>query len=163
MKRILIPWMSCLILGLFIVLSGGGISRAQSSEASGWGIDEPYNLLYEIQDVDNIEAKILEIKEITPMPGMSKGVGMIVKDNDDDETYTVHICPLSYKTTRSIGFRKGDKIKLRGSFVEIDDEDVIMAAKIKKKGKTLKIRLTSNGKPFWAMSKEELLKELQDN
>jgi len=38
-----------------------------------------------------------------------------------------------------------------------------MAAKIKKGEKAIKVRLTSDGKPFWAMSPEELKKELADN
>jgi hypothetical protein len=49
---------------------------------------------------------------------------------------------------------------LRGHYAEINGKEVIMAAKLKKKGKTFKVRLTSDGTPFWTMSPARLQKEL---
>ena len=61
---------------------------------------------------------------------------------------------------KDIGIKKGDKVKVRGVWVEIDGEDVVIASKIKKGDYfELKVRLTNSGKPFWTMSPEELNKE----
>ena len=55
-------------------------------------------------------------------------------------------------------------MKVKGTWVEIDGEDVIMAAKIKK-GEyfQFKVRLTSDGTPFWTMDPEQLSRELAAN
>ena len=151
---------SALIFVLFF--SGIIVCSAQEKNMAGWGITDPYNKLYNIQDVDTIKAIVLEVKEITPLSGMAPGLGLVIEDKNG-EKYTAHICPLAYKDAASIGLKKGDKIDLRGCFVEIAGKDVIMAAKIKKGEKAIKVRLTSDGKPFWTMSPEELKKELADN
>jgi hypothetical protein len=150
---------SILILSLFF---SSLTCPAQEKNMAGWGMDDPYNRLYDVQEVDTVKAVIRDIKEITPLPGMAPGLGMEIEDKSGDR-YLVHICPLAYKDAGSIGLKKGDKIDLRGCLVEIDGKEVIMAAKIKKGEKAVKVRLTSNGKPFWTMSPEELKKELEDN
>lgn len=150
---------SILILSLFF---SSLTCTAQESKMAGWGMDDPYNRLYDVQEVDTVKGVIRDIKEITPLPGMAPGLGMEIEEKSGDR-YLVHICPLAYKDAASIGLKKGDKIDLRGCLVEIDGKEVIMAAKIKKGEKAVKVRLTSNGKPFWTMSPEELKKELADN
>lgn len=149
---------SILILSLFF----SSLCTAQEKNMAGWGINDPYNLLYDVQEVDTVKAVIRDIMEITPLPGMAPGLGMEIEEKSGDR-YLVHICPLAYKDAASIGLKKGDKINLRGCLVEIEGKEIIMAAKIKKGEKDIKVRLTSNGKPFWTMSPEELKKELADN
>ncbi len=149
---------SILILSLFF---SSLICTAQENNMAGWGIDDPYNRLYDAQEVDTIKAVVRDIKEITPLPGMAPGLGMEIEEKSGDR-YLVHLCPLAYKNAASIGLKKGDKINLRGCLVEIDGKEVIMAAKIKKDEKSIKVRLTSDGKPFWTMSPEELKKELAE-
>lgn len=149
---------SILILSLFF----SNLCIAQEKNMTGWGINDPYNSRYDVQEVDTVKAVILDIKEITPFPGMAPGLGMEIEDKDG-ERYLVHVCPLAYKDAGSIGLKKGDKIDLRGCWTEIEGKEVMMAAKIKKGEKAIKVRLTSNGKPFWTMSPEELKKELADN
>lgn len=58
------------------------------------------------------------------------------------------------------GDAKGDRIKLRGAWAEIDGKDVFLVSKIKKEDDwQFKVRLTSDGTPFWTMTPEELDKE----
>ena len=64
------------------------------------------------------------------------------------------------RVQKNMTSRKGDKLKLRGFFTEIDGKEVIMASKIKYRDKVLKVRLTSDGKPFWTMDAAQLNKEL---
>ena len=92
------------------------------------------------------------------MKGMSPGVVLILKDGDGDKIM-VHVGP-KWFLGDSIGIKRGDQLKVRGSWAEIDGKDVFMASKIKKGDYfELKVRLTKNGKPFWTMSPEELAKE----
>ena len=128
-------------------------------DMGGWGIDSPYNKLYNPSEMDKFKATVVGVKEVVPMPGMAPGVALMVRESED-ETLLVHVCPSWYLGKKDIGIRKGDKVKIRGVWVEIDGEDVFIASKIKKGDHfELKIRLTSSGKPFWTMGPEELAKE----
>jgi len=152
-------------LVLVILFTIGGICHAGDRKGlKGWGIDEPYNRLYIADDLERLkDAIVTDVKEVVPMPGMSPGVALVIKEGKDTEEILVHLCPLAYKKPRQIGIKKGEEIDLRGVFVEIDGQEVILAAKIKRKsGKNFKIRLTSDGTPFWAMTPAQLQKELAD-
>jgi hypothetical protein len=60
----------------------------------------------------------------------------------------------------SIGLKKGDRVKVKGSWAQIGGKDVFIASKVKKSENVeLKVRRTKDGMPFWAMSSEELEKE----
>ena len=77
------------------------------------------------------------------MKGMAPGIGLILKDGDGEKV-TVHVGPTSF-LGKNIGLKRGDRVKIRGAWAEIDDEDVFMAAKIKKGDYfSLKVRLDSS-------------------
>ena len=51
-----------------------GISWSQAEEQrdmQGWGIDDPYNKLYDVREFEKIRGWVVRVKEIVPMPGMS--------------------------------------------------------------------------------------------
>ncbi|THB76236.1 MAG: hypothetical protein D3926_18095 [Desulfobacteraceae bacterium] len=148
-----------LVLVICCLFGAVTITGAADKDMGGWGVGDKYNSLYNAVDVEDMKVKVLDVIEVTPLPGMSPGVGLVIEDEEGDEM-VVHVCPAWYKRPEKVGVRKGDKIKLRGVYAEINGEDVIMAAKIKGKSKTLKVRLTSDGTPFWTMSPAQLQKEL---
>jgi len=132
---------------------------SEKQDMGGWELDSPYNKLYNPSEMDKFKGVVVGLKEIVPMPGMSSGVALRVRESED-ETILVHVCPSWYIDKNDIGIKKGDKVKVRGVWVEIDGKDVVIAAKIKKGDYfELKVRLTKSGKPFWTMSPEELNKE----
>jgi hypothetical protein len=125
-------------------------------------VDGAYNKLYQASELDKLKGHVQKVIEITPMKGMAPGVGLIMKDGDGDKVI-VHIGP-KWFLGDSIGIKRGERIKVKGSWAEIDGKDVFMASKIKKGDFfELKVRLTKNGKPFWTMSPEELAKERASN
>lgn len=153
------------IIGLISVLffiSGIMFCFADESKFKGWEIDSEYHQLYDPDAVEKIKVYVKKVEEKVPGPDMAKGVILEVEDAEEGELYTVHVCPVAYKSKRALGISKRDKLSLRGCFVDFGDDEIIMASKIKieKKKKTIKVRLTSNGKPFWSMDQEELKKEL---
>ena len=73
---------------------------------------------------------------------------------------TVQLGPKSFVKVDSIGLKKGDRVKIKGSWTQIGGKDVFIASKVKKgENVELKVRRTKDGMPFWAMSPEELAKE----
>lgn len=127
----------------------------------GWEEGGPYDQNYNPRELDKLRAWVVALREDAPMKGMAPGVILEVKEGkDDDETILVHVCPSAYMGPGEIGLRRGDRIKIRGAWAYIDNKDVFMAAKIKKGDYfELKVRLTTNGKPFWTMTPEELARE----
>ena len=158
-KQYTFRWIIFLVC-VFIISGVYSIQAGDSKDMGGWGINDPYNKLYNAADVERIKVVVTEVKEVIAMPGMSPGVALVVKEGGEGEEILVHLCPVWYKKASQIGIRKGEKIDLRGYFAEINGEEVIMAAKIKRKGKSFKVRLTSDGTPFWTMSPAALQKEL---
>jgi len=130
----------------------------------GWEAGSDYNNHYNVSELDSFKGVFVEFMEITPLPGMAPGIGMKVKDEDGD-IIKVHLGPKSFVKMDAIGLKKGDKVKVKGVWADINKEEVFMASKVKNKSRDeeieLKVRLTSDGTPFWTMSREQLAKEQQ--
>ena len=130
-----------------------------SKDMGGWEKEGAYNKLYKASELDKLKCRVKKVTEVVPMKGMSPGIALIA-DDGDGEKFMVHIGPKWYLGS-STGITRGDKFKIRGSWVEIDGEDVFIASKIKKGDYfELKARLTKDVTPFWTMTHEELAHEL---
>lgn len=127
---------------------------------TGWEADSEYNSYYNAKELDRIKGVITKFVEITPLPGMAPGTALYL-DEGDGEKILVHLCPTAYAEPDKTGLRKGVETKIRGSWAYIDDQDVFLASKIKQgEHFSFKVRLTSDGTPFWTMPPEQLAKEL---
>jgi hypothetical protein len=147
----------------FILLSlAVGVCYVQAEEKpdmKGWGIDDPYNKLYDVREFEKVRAYVVRVKEVVPMPGMSPGTALDVREGAYE--WEVHLCPTWYRKPSEIRLKKNDRIKLKGVWAEINGKDVFMASKVKKDPNTdiIKVRLTKDGTPFWTMTPERLAME----
>ena len=155
---------STCLLWILALFSYDAPVAGETKEMGGWGVNDPYNKFYDVAELDSFKADVVKITEDAPMPGMSPGVILKVKEsNVDNETTEIHVCPTWYRDAAGIGLKRGDRVKIRGVWAEIAGKDIFMASKIKKGDYfVLKIRLTKDGTPFWTMSDEQLAKEQQD-
>jgi hypothetical protein len=151
------------IFGLMIILTSVivGIIWARAEEQQdmrGWGVEDPYHKHYDLNKFGSFKARVLKIKKVVPMPGMSPAVALEVRDGS--KIIEVQICPAWYIRPNEIGIKKGDRIKIRGVRASINGKEVFMASKIKKGDYfQLKVRLTRNGTPFWTMIRQEITRE----
>ncbi|GFK94514.1 hypothetical protein NNJEOMEG_02360 [Fundidesulfovibrio magnetotacticus] len=126
----------------------------------GWERGGAYDKAYDPKEADSFKGRVEDILEIVPLPGMDKGVALVVRDKKDNKTETVHLGPKSFVDLESIGLRKGDSVKVTGVWASIGGKEVVMASKVKKDEKLqLKVRRTKDGMPWWSMSADELAKE----
>ena len=146
---------TAIIVALSVLfVSGSGFCK----DMQGWEEGGAYNKLYKASELDKIKCKIKKVTEVVPIKGMSPAIALIAEDGDGEE-FMVHVGP-KWFLGNAVGIKRGDKVKIRGSWAEIDGEDVFMASKIKNGDFfELKVRLTKNGKPFWTMTPEELAHE----
>ena len=150
--------MTALILLTFAV----GINYVQAGEKpdmQGWGIDDPYNKLYDVREFEKIRAWVVRVKEVVPMSGMSPATALDVREGSD--VFEVHLCPTWYRKPSEIRLKKNERIKLKGVWAEINGRDVFLASKIKQDPdfEIIKVRLTKDGTPFWTMTPERLAME----
>lgn len=130
-----------------------------AGDTTGWELGSEYNELYDPKERDSIKGDIVKFITVKPMKGMAPGTGFILDEGGGD-TVVVHLCPESFASGRETGLRRGDWVKVKGVWADIDDDSVFLAAKVRKDNEfAFKVRLTSDGKPFWTMSPEELAKE----
>lgn len=160
-------WRSLILISLAIVgliALNTHIASAEDPGLKGWEIGSEYNSHYNIDEYDSFRGRFEKVIDITPLPGMAPGIGILVKDQDGD-MITVELGPKSFVKMDSVGLRPGDKVKVKGVWTDIDGKEVFMASKVKNKSRgenvELKVRLTSDGTPFWTMSPAQLAKEMQ--
>ena len=130
-----------------------------ADEMTGWELESDYNELYDPKERDSIKGDILKFITVTPLKGMAPGTAFILDEGGGDKV-VVHVCPEAYATGRETGLRRGDWVKVKGVWADVDDEAIFIAAKIRKDNEyAFKVRLTSDGTPFWTLSPERLAEE----
>jgi len=157
MRRIIRPLflVACSALGLCALALAQG-----KPDLTGWEKGSAYDKFYDAREPDTIKGRVDDIIDITPLPGMAKGLGLLVRDKKDGKVETVHMGPKDFVDLSRIGLRKGDAVKVYGVWATIGDKDVLMATKVKKDDdQELKVRRSKDGMPWWSMSPEELAKE----
>ncbi|WP_243363184.1 hypothetical protein [Fundidesulfovibrio terrae] len=151
----LLTVLALLFLGALAFAAQGG-----TPDTTGWEKGGAYDKFYDAKEADSFKGRVEDIIEITPLPGMAKGVGLTVRDKKDNKVETVHLGPKDFVDLDSIGLKKGDTVKVAGVWANIGGKDVVMASKVKKdEGVELKVRRSKDGMPWWSLSAEELAKE----
>ena len=140
------------VLGLVIAYSDG------KQGIEGWEKNSGYNNLYDLAQRDKLKGVVVDVKRITPLPDMAPGVGLLVQ-SPEDGSVTVHLGPRSFLNVNKIWDLKGARVKVRGVWARIADENVFIAYKVKSGKHVLKVRRTRDGTPHWTMTPEELAKE----
>lgn len=141
----------------FLGLGISGVIAGEQRQMNGWGLESAYNRYFDVAKLEKFKAKVVKIKEVIPMPGMTPGVAMDVKRNGD--IIEVQICPTWFVRPDEIGINKGDRVNIRGVRTKINGKEVFMASKIKKEDYfELKVRFTKDGIPFWTMTPEALFR-----
>ena len=154
------------LTALVLIFATFGLSSLQADDQpdmKGWEIDSPYNQLYDIREYEKIRAWVVRVKEVVPMPGMSPATALDVREGD--EVFEIQLCPTWYRKPGEIRLKKGDRIKVRGAWAEVNGKEVFMASKVKQDPDTtiIKVRLSKDGTPFWTMPPDQLAAELKAN
>ena len=149
------------LFSLFLIIAIGPVQAEEKQDMQGWGINDPYNKHYDVREFEKIRAWVVRVKEVVPMPGMSPGTALDVREGA--YVYEIHLCPTWYRKPSEIRLKKNERIKIKGVWAEINGKDVFMASKVKKDPDTeiIKVRLTKDGTPFWTMTPQQLAKEMR--
>ncbi len=148
-----------LVVGVLILGAAGLVVSQEHPDLAGWEKESEYNKYFKTSEFDEFKGTVDEVLEIKPLSGMAPGIGLKVKDQDGDMV-NVQLGPKAFVKVDSIGLKKGDRVKVKGAWAQIEGKEVFMASKVKKaENVELKVRRTKDGMPYWVMSSDELAKE----
>ena len=123
----------------FAVISLCSLLAAGSYAQRGGGI-------YDTRSVETITGEVVSVDQFVNRGGYNRGVHLLLKT--DKETISVHLGPSQYIESQGIKIGQGDKVEIKGSRVTLNGKPAIIAAEVKKEGKTLKLR-DETGLPLW--------------
>ena len=113
----------------------------------GWSMGSKYVRMYDPKTVETINGAVMNVERITPMKGISYGVHLMLKT--DKETVSVHLGPAWFIENQDVKIKPNDKLEVTGSRINLEGKPVIIAAEVKKKDQTLKLR-DESGFPAWS-------------
>ena len=145
MKKIITIVALAAILGL---AAGAFAQRGmQWKGGSGWGMDSPYQRMYNPQTVETITGEVISLDMVTPMKGMGHGVHMMVRT--DEETIPVHLGPAWYIENQDVQILPHDEVEVKGSRTMFHGAPALIAAEVKKEDQVLELR-DEQGFPVWS-------------
>jgi hypothetical protein len=153
-----------LVMWVLLPLSagfGGHIQNAWGAEeqkSQGWEKGSPYNKLYNPDRLVKMKGKMEQLVEVIPMEGMAPGLAMVITTDKTGDKVTVHMGPKWFVDLLTKGFKKGDRVKIKGTWADIEGKKVLMALKVRN-GEyfEVKFRKTKDGTPYWTMTPEEII------
>lgn len=155
---------AALALAILALAACGGEAAKGPGGLAGWEHGGEFDRLYSIAEFDKIKGNFVRLVDITPLPGMSAGMAVVLRDRADNEPVTVVLGPKDYvgPLMAKLALREGERINAYGAWARVGDKDVIIGTKIKKtETEFVKVRRTKDGMPYWAMSAEEVARELE--
>jgi len=121
--------------------------------SGGYGLDSPYNKLYDTNRQIVITGKVTGKSFAAPIKGMGEAMSILVK-TPKNGTIQVDLGPRWFVADQLARVNIGDKVKVIGSDVRIDGNRVILAKQIvNPKGKVLALR-DYGGAPYWSASRQ---------
>jgi hypothetical protein len=151
-----------ILLFLVVVLNFSFQQRAkayatQQQASTGWERGSEYNRLYRVDQYQTLTGTLVEFIEITPIPGMSPGTGMILISRDNEKV-VVHLGPKWFVDFLVSGFKPGDSVKVKGAWAQIKGKRFLMASKLRNaEFFEVKFRKTKDGTPYWTMTPQEII------
>lgn len=121
--------------------------RGPRPGAGGWGPAGQYQRIYDTDTVETVKGEIEQIDRVTPMRGMSPGVHLVLKT--DEETVSVHLGPAWYLDNQDVKLEPEDEIEVKGSRVTVAGKPALIAAEVTKGDQVLTLR-DDRGIPQWS-------------
>ena len=104
----------------------------------GWERGQAYDRQYDAAHEVVVPAVVLKVEKFTPREGMAEGVRALVQSRGD--SMWVHLGPAAWLAAQNIELAAGEHVVFTGSYLRIDGEGVVLAAKFERDGKTGRLR-----------------------
>lgn len=140
--------LSVVWLAVVLLVTDGLAQRGLKWKGSGgWGTGNQYGMMYKVDTIETLQGEVMTIETFVPRPRMSTGVHMVLKTNK--ETIPVHLGPAWFVENQDMAIDPKDKVEVKGSRITFEGKPAIIAMKVVKGDKVLKLR-DKDGFPAWA-------------
>ena len=78
--------MTCSMIILSVLLAAHAALAVDPAEKKGWGINDPYNQLYDSKEFEKFKAQVVKVTEVVPMSGMSPATALEVREGSETST-----------------------------------------------------------------------------
>jgi hypothetical protein len=130
-----------------VFAAGAAFAAPPDPAIAGWDRGQAYDQQYDPNTEVVVSGAVLQVEKFTPREGMAEGVRVQVESRG--EALWVHLAPAAWLAAQKFDLGKGDKLSVTGSYLKMDGERVIMASKLEREGKSLRLR-DDKGKPAWS-------------
>ena len=122
---------------------------AQRGGGRNWQGNSGYGRIYNTQTVETVSGEVKKVDFFTPTKGWSRGVHLMLQTSKEE--ISIHMGPEWYLNEKSISFKEGDKIEVKGSRVTFESKPAIIASEFKRDTTNTQLRDVA-GYPVWARS-----------
>ena len=149
MQRTIVPMLTLIFTLIILGFSKDALAQRgmRGNRGGGGGNGTQYGRMYDSKTVETITGTVLDVEKIIPMKGMSYGIHLTVKT--DQETISVHLGPGWFIESQDIKIEQKDKLEIKGSRIDFEGEPAIIAAEVEKGDQTFIFR-DENGYPVWS-------------
>jgi hypothetical protein len=133
--------------GLIIASPTLTLAQGRMRGRQGWSASDTYGRLYDPSKVEVVKGKVLEVRRVTPMRGMSEGVEIVLRSATGE--VTAHLGPVWFLDDQQLQVKKGDTVDVAGSSVTLRGKNVLLAASVRRGSDVLQLR-DAAGIPAWA-------------
>lgn len=137
-------FLTCLVATL--ALAATAFAAPPDPAVSGWERGQAYDRQYDANLEVVIPAVVTRVETFTPREGMAAGVRAQVQWRG--ESLWVHLAPAAWLAAQRWELAAGETITITGAYLKQDGERVIMASRVERGGKVLRLR-DETGKPEW--------------
>jgi len=150
------------ILAVFAIAGAAFGQEVVIRGSGGYGVDSPYNKLYDTHHQIIISGKVTGKSFAAPIKGMAEAMSILVKTAKSG-TVQVDLGPRWFVSDQLARVNVGDKVRVIGSDVRIDGNRVILARQIvNPKGKVLALRDMA-GAPYWSAARTGVATNIPSN
>lgn len=108
--------------------------------------------IFNIQTIETVSGEVKSLDTCTNIKNKEMQMGVCFTLLDKTNKYSVHVGPSWYLAEKNIQILVGDKLKVTGSKVMLNNKSSIIASEIKKNDLTIQLR-DENGFPLWSKNK----------
>ncbi len=114
----------------------------------GWGPGSRYSHRYRPETETGIEGVVEDVEEMTPMPGMGRGLALNVRTREGMRQ-RAHLGPVWFAEQSDIAPAPGEPISVTGSVVEMNGKPVLMVREMTRANQRVRLR-ERDGTPVWS-------------
>ena len=139
-----VGWIIFALLIIPILVCGQGHKNNRLMNSNN---DNPNIRMFNPQTIQAVQVVVQELKYSVPEQGITVGLHLLT--NLNDKLLEVHLGPVWFVNEKAMDITEGDSLEIVGSMITYENEEVLIAKTIQKKGETLILR-NDDGKPLWA-------------